>query len=126
MDVGRRKTILFLEDEEEFLRALSNVLRERGYKVIEVISAEQAFKKMSEVTPDLIVADIKLPGINGFDFFEAVRKNDKYRSIPFIYLTAFNNLQAAMKAKADGAADYITKPFELEYLIVRIGELLPP
>ncbi len=93
---------------------------------MEVISAEHAFDKFLKVTPNLIVADITLPCLNGFDFFNEIRKNDKYRGIPFIYLTAFNNLQAATKANADGAADYITKPLELEYLSVRIKELFPP
>lgn len=126
MMVTKKKTILFLEDEDELLTTLSTLLRDQGYNVLEIVSAEDALKKLNEATPDLIIADIKLPGIDGFDFFDAVRKIEKYRKIPFVYLTAFNNLQAAMRAKAEGAADYITKPFELEYLIVRIRELLPP
>jgi CheY-like chemotaxis protein len=121
-----QKTILFLEDEEEFLSTVSSLLRDIGYNVVEVLNAERALEILEKTAPDLIIADIKLPGINGFDFFTQVHRIDKYRKIPFIYLTAFNNLQAAMRAKNDGATDYITKPFELEYLITRIQELLPP
>jgi DNA-binding response OmpR family regulator len=123
--LDQNKTILILEDEREFLETLSNLLRDQGYKVIESYSGEEAVGKLSECKPDLIIADIKLPGIDGFDFFSKVRKIDKYQTIPFIYLTAFNNLKAAIEAKATGAADYITKPFELEYLISRVKELLP-
>lgn len=121
----KRKTILFLEDELEFLTTLSQHFRDQGYDVIDVTSAEKALEKLSEFIPDLILADIKLPGIDGFDFFSQIRGNEKHRNIPFIYLTAYNNLQAAMKAKSDGAVDYITKPFELEYLITRVQEILP-
>jgi CheY-like chemotaxis protein len=121
-----QKTILFLEDEKEFLSTVSSLLRDIGYNVVEVLNAERALEILEKTAPDLIIADIKLPGINGFDFFTQVHRIDKYHKIPFIYLTAFNNLQAAMRAKSDGATDYITKPFELEYLITRIRELLPP
>lgn len=121
----KRKTILFLEDEVEFLTTLSQLFRDQGYDVIEVTSAEDAVKKLSELVPDLILADIKLPGIDGFDFFSQIRKIEKYKNIPFIYVTAFNNLKAAMEAKSDGAVDYITKPFDLGYLITRVQEILP-
>jgi CheY-like chemotaxis protein len=119
------KTILFLEDEEEFRATVSILLRDLGYNVIEVFTAEKALEMLKTTVPDLIIADIKLPGIDGIDFFIQIHKIDRYRQIPFIYLTAFNNLQSAMKAKADGATDYITKPFELDYLIAKIGEVLP-
>jgi CheY-like chemotaxis protein len=122
----KKKTILFLEDEDELLITLSVLLRDQGYEVVETRSAEEALDILKKTNPDLIIADIKLPGIDGFDFFNAVHNDPRYKNIPFIYLTAFNNLHAAMTAKAEGAADYITKPFELEYLIVRIHELLPP
>lgn len=119
------KTILFLEDEEEFRSTVSTLIRDLGYDVIEALTAEQALELLKTRVPDLIIADIKLPGIDGFDFFSQIHKIEKYKHIPFIYLTAFNNLHAAMKAKAGGATDYITKPFELEYLITKIEEVLP-
>lgn len=122
----KKKTILFLEDEEELLITLSALLRDNRYDVVEARSAETALEELRKVTPDLIIADIKLPGIDGFDFFHEVHSDPRYREIPFVYLTAFNNLQAAIRAKEEGAADYITKPFDLEYLIFRVTELSPP
>ncbi|MBI5021876.1 MAG: response regulator [Ignavibacteriales bacterium] len=122
----KKKNILFLEDEDELLLTLGALLRDQKYNVLETKSAEDALKILKEYTPDLIIADIKLPGIDGFDFFHAVHQNPSYKKIPFIYLTAFNNLKAAIRAKEEGAADYITKPFDLEYLMVRIRELIPP
>jgi CheY-like chemotaxis protein len=123
--VKSEKTILYLEDEKEFLEAVSGLLRDLGYEVIEALTGEKALELLKIKIPDLIIADIKLPGIDGFDFFSQIHKIEKYRHIPFIYLTAFNNLQEAMRAKSEGATDYITKPFELEYLIAKIGDILP-
>jgi DNA-binding response OmpR family regulator len=119
------KTILFLEDEAELLAALGNLLRDQGYLVLEANSGETALKRLEEGVPDLIIADIKLPGIDGFDFFTEVRKRKNYESVPFVFLTAYNNLAAMSLAKTRGAAEYITKPFEFEYLVARIKQLLP-
>jgi len=123
--MNSRKTILVLEDEAEFLQTLGALLRDQGYDVAEITTGEEGLKWLQNRKPDLIIADIRLPGIDGFDFFTEIRKNSTYRSIPFIYLTAYNNLEAAKKAKQEGAADYITKPFELDYLITRVRDLLP-
>lgn len=124
--MSAKKTILFLEDEEELLTALGNLLRDHGYLVVAAESAELALKQLEEGTPDLIIADIKLPGIDGFDFFKEVRQREGFASVPFVFLTAYNNLAAMSFAKKHGAAEYITKPFDFEYLIARIKQLLPP
>ena len=122
----QQKTILFLEDEMEYLATLSSLLRELGYEVVETSKAEDALVQIGKHRPDMILADIKLPGADGFDFFEQVKKMENCGDIPFIFLTAYNNLAAQMYAKKHGAADYITKPFDFEYLIARIQQLTPP
>jgi len=124
--VNRPKTILFLEDEKELLSTVGNLLRDQGYNVESMVSAEEALKFVEKTVPDLMLVDIKLPGIDGFLFFDEVRKKEKLKDTPFVFLTAFNNLQAAMYAKDHGAAEYITKPFDFEYLITRVNDLLNP
>jgi DNA-binding response OmpR family regulator len=121
----KTKKILFLEDEAELLAALGSLLRDQGYQVAEAQSGEIALKKLEEGVPDLIIADIKLPGIDGFDFFTEVRKKEGMANVPFVFLTAYNNLAAMSMAKTHGAAEYITKPFDFEYLVARIKQLLP-
>ncbi len=124
--MSEKKTILFLEDEKQYLATLSSLLREQGYAVVETSKADDALAEIVKHRPDMILADIKLPGADGFDFFEQVRKMENCREIPFVFLTAYNNLEAQLYAKKHGAADYITKPFDFEYLIARIHQLTPP
>ncbi len=120
------KTILFVEDEEELLTTVTTLLRDQGYTVIDRVSAEEGLEVVEKETPDLLLVDIKLPGIDGLEFFREVRKQERLSTKPFVFLTAFNNLKAAMEARKQGATEYITKPFDLEYLITRIRDILPP
>ena len=121
----RLKTILFIEDEEELLSTLGNLLLEQGYQVVRAQSAEKALKTLQDTPPDLILADIKLPGMDGFDFFEQVKKQSSLTNVPVVFLTAFNDVGAMMYAKKVGVSEYITKPFDFEYLVTRIRSLLP-
>jgi DNA-binding response OmpR family regulator len=124
--MAQQKTILFLEDEDELLDTVGMLLRDQGYDVVDAKRGEDALDIVQKTTPDLILADIKLPGMDGFDFFQEVRKIDRCRNVPFVYVTAFNNLKAAVNAKKEGAAEYITKPFDFEYLVARVKALAPP
>ena len=121
----RIKTILFIEDEEELLSTVGNLLYEQGYQVVRAENAEKALKTLQEFPPDLILADIKLPGMDGFDFFEQVKKQSSLANVPVVFLTAFNDVGAMMYAKKVGVSEYITKPFDFEYLVTRIRSLLP-
>lgn len=120
-----QKTILLLEDEEELLNTMGLLLREQGYQVLLSNRAEDALTVARNSTVDLILADIKLPGMDGLDFFKEVRKIEQCQKTPFVFLTAFNNLKTAGEARKDGAAEYITKPFDFEYLMARIKQLAP-
>lgn len=122
----KKKTIVFLEDEPELLKTVAVLLRDQGYDVIDVVKAEDALILIKESIPALFLVDIKLPGIDGFDFFDQVRMMDNCTGVPFVFLTAYNNLQAQTMAKKLGAAEYITKPFDFEYLVTRIREIVPP
>jgi DNA-binding response OmpR family regulator len=127
MPMTLKKTILFLEDEKDFVDTLGSLLEEQGYAVVKTSKIADALSHVAKQRPDMILADIKLgQGADGFDFFEQVRKLEECRNVPFIFITAYNNLEAELYAKKRGAADYITKPFDFEYLIARIMQLTPP
>ena len=121
-----KKTILFLEDEPDLLTSVSRLLREAGYRVIERRTAEEGLTEISKRNPDLMLVDIKLPGIDGLEFFRTVKTMEQVKEKPFIFLTAFNSLKTAMETRRQGAAEYITKPFDFEYLLARIMDLAPP
>jgi DNA-binding response OmpR family regulator len=123
--MASQKSILFVEDERELLDTFGTLLRDQGYAVMIAESAEVAMQLISRSTPDLIIADIKLPGIDGFDLYRTIRTMDELKGVPFVFLTAFNDLRAAAYARTLGAAEYITKPFDFEYLIARIKMLVP-
>jgi DNA-binding response OmpR family regulator len=123
--VKEEKTILFLEDELQLLSTVGNLLLEQGYNVIKVTNAEEALRSIQSSAPDLILADIKLPGMDGFDFFNEVRKYRALDKVPVVFLTAFNDVNAMMYAKKVGVSEYITKPFDFEYLVARIRDLVP-
>jgi DNA-binding response OmpR family regulator len=122
----QQKKILFIEDEQELLTTISNLLHDQGYHVINAVNAEDALQETRHTVPDLILVDIKLPGMDGFDFFHEIRKSEQFKNVPIVFLTAFNDMNAMIYAKKSGAADYITKPFDFEYLIARIKDLAPP
>jgi DNA-binding response OmpR family regulator len=124
--VKTQKTILFLEDEPDLLSSVSRLLREAGYKVIDRRSAEEGFSELALGDPDLLLVDIRLPGVDGLEFFKKVKTMENLREKPFVFLTAFNNLKTAIETRKQGAAEYITKPFDFEYLITRIRDLAPP
>ena len=121
-----KKKILFLEDEDELLTTVGGLLREQGYDVVIAVKAEEALQVIEKTTPDMFLVDIKLPGIDGFDFLDRIQRMDRCRNVPFVFLTAYNNLKAMLDAKKQGATEYITKPFDFEYLVTRIRELVPP
>src|SRR5216684_4047076 len=120
--VKKKMKVLFLEDEKELVSAVSLLLEEQGYAVDTALSAEDALIMVRRSPPDLFLVDVKLPGIDGFEFLQQVHGMDQCKTVPFVFLTAFNNLQAMLEAKRQGAVEYITKPFDFEYLAARIRE----
>jgi DNA-binding response OmpR family regulator len=120
------KTILWLEDEKEQSSMLTNVFSEHGYVTLVSDNAKDALNILREVTPDLFLIDIKLKGDDGIEFFREIKKIDRLGKVPVIFLTAYNSLKMAIDAKKEGATDYITKPFDVDHLIDRIIELVPP
>lgn len=119
-----KKSILFIEDEEELLITVGNLLSDKGFDVICVKTGEEAISYLTDNKPDLLLIDLKLPGMDGFDIMKEVRSKESIASIPMVVLTAYNDLNAMMHAKKSGAADYITKPFDFEYLITTVSNIL--
>ena len=110
-------TILVVDDDERTQHMLSNMLRLEGYRVITAISGDKALEQFNYESPDLILLDIMMPGIDGYDLCQRIRE---FSQVPIIMLTAKDSEQDTIEGLDVGADDYITKPFLSKELLARI------
>ena len=118
------KHVLVVEDHEALLVAIQDILEAEGYVVSTATDGIQALQTMATGRPDLIVADIMMPRMDGHDFYREVRDRPEWVSIPFIFLTAKAERADILKGKELGAEDYLTKPFDPQELVVAIRSRL--
>ncbi len=112
--------ILVVEDNEIMLNGIRDILQMAGYQVQTAMDGEEALHLLESYRPDLIVSDIMMPRMDGYQFFSAVRANPKWIGIPFIFLTAKDQRIDVRLGKQLGADDYLTKPFEPEDLLIAV------
>jgi DNA-binding response OmpR family regulator len=110
------KVVLLVDDNPAMLNATYVGLQERGFKVEAVEGAEEALKRMHALKPSIVVSDLVMPGTNGFEFFESVRKEKEFTTIPFVFLTGIDDYHARRFGKQMGSTAYITKPVDLDEL----------
>jgi len=116
--------ILIVEDEESLLKLESILLSTRGYKVTGVSDGLAALKEIEQNSPDLILLDIMMPGIDGFEVCRRVKENPLTRSIPVVMLTAKKSFADQARGVEVGADAYLTKPFKSGKIIEIIEGLL--
>jgi two-component system alkaline phosphatase synthesis response regulator PhoP len=112
----RDKLILLVDDEPSILRATEEGLVDRGFKVKAVDGAEAALKAATALKPSLIVSDLVMPGTNGFELFHEIRKQNEFKTLPFVFLTGVDDYYAKKFGKEIGGSAYITKPVDLDEL----------
>jgi putative two-component system response regulator len=113
--------ILIVDDVNANLVVLSEIIRSSGYIARPVTSATQAVSAIDSLIPNLILLDISMPEIDGFVFCSMLKKNASTRDIPIIFISALNSKEDKMKGFRLGAVDYISKPFEVEEVTMRIN-----
>jgi CheY-like chemotaxis protein len=114
------KKILVIDDAEFILESTSSLLEFEGYDVITAENGAIGVKKAFESLPDLILCDISMPEMDGFEVLEQIRKNDNTHRIPFIFLTAFNEKSNMRDGMTKGADDYLVKPYTREEIVKAI------
>jgi DNA-binding NtrC family response regulator len=114
--------VLIVDDEESICWGLARLLTEAGHDVSVASSAEEAFDSVGERAPDLVVLDVRLPGMDGLSAMR--RLTHLAGEIPIVVITAFGNLEVAVTAMQNGAFDYLTKPFDLEQAAAVIDRAL--
>lgn len=114
------ENILVVDDNPNNLRLLINMLTQQGYKVRPASSGSHALVTIEKDAPDLILLDIQMPEINGYEVCRRLKANEQTQHIPVIFLSALNELFDKMTAFDVGGVDYITKPFQVEEVLARI------
>ena len=113
--------ILIVDDTAENLSILRQILAEQGYRVRPVLSGEIALKAVQANPPDLILLDILMPEMDGYEVCRRLKADENLRHIPIIFISALGELEDKMKAFSEGGVDYITKPFQAEEVLARVN-----
>ena len=119
-DTATKGNILIVDDTPANLRLLSSMLADQGYKVRSVTNGQMAITATRAAPPDLILLDINMPGMNGYEVCEHLKVDEGTRDIPIIFISALDAVQDKVAAFTVGGVDYITKPFQLEEVIARV------
>ncbi|VXD24773.1 sensor histidine kinase [Planktothrix paucivesiculata] len=114
-------SILIVDDNLTNIKLLLDVLNQSGFRVSIAKSGENALLKLQETLPDLILLDVMMPGIDGFETCRQLKENPKTKDIPVIFMTALSELVNKVKGLQVGGVDYITKPIEPEEVLARIN-----
>lgn len=119
-----RGNILIIDDTPENLQVLSATLCDRGYKVRGVINGKMAIRAAKSGSPDLILLDIKMPEMNGYEVCTQLKAQPQTSEIPIIFISALDEVLDKVKAFEIGGVDYITKPFQVEEVLARVEHQL--
>lgn len=116
--------ILIIDDSNTNVVLLEAVFSGKGYIVETALNAYEAFNSMEKEKPDVILLDLLMPKISGFDFMENIKNNDEYKDIPVIVISAVSDYDNVQKIKKMGIYDYIKKPVDIEELEEKVEHLL--
>lgn len=120
----RKTTILAVDDDSDVLSLYRLHAKECGYQTVAAKTAEDALTILQQVTVDLIISDVVMPGMDGHEFCRRVKDNDKTKNIPFIFVSAAPGLDELVTGYSLGADDYIHKPIEYEELIIKVKSMI--
>ena len=113
-------TLMLVEDEAEQREILSMMFESEGFAVLSAESAEKAIEILAGAHPDLIISDVKLPGMDGFSLYEHVRSAPSTKDISFMFITGYNDPLSISRVMKLGPVAYVTKPYKLEDLMTII------
>jgi DNA-binding response OmpR family regulator len=118
------KEILIVDDEPDVVVPIQFLMEQKGYRVMIAERGEYALDLIYQYKPDLVILDILLPGIDGYEVCEIIRLDPSFRDVKIIFLTARDREVDIAKGLSLGADAYITKPFLNTELVTKVGELL--
>jgi signal transduction histidine kinase len=113
--------ILIVDDNPNNTKVLFELLKQAGYRVLVAKSGESALERLQSVSPDLILLDVMMPGVDGFETCRRLKASPATQNIPTIFMTALSDATDKVKGLSLGAVDYITKPFQQEEVLARVN-----
>ena len=119
------KRVLVVEDHEENRQIMRDLLTHAGYAMLEAVTGEEGVAAAGRERPDLILMDIQLPGLDGYEATRRIKADPDLRAIPIIAVTSYALSGDDQKAMAAGCDAYVTKPFSPRALLAKIREYLP-
>jgi len=126
MAAARARLVLIVEDDKTTGDLLASAINDqRGYRAVTVESGDAALDVLGRIDPDLLVLDIRMPGMSGLELYDRVRADPRFRSLPVVFETGTGREHAA-ELRERGIATYIKKPFDLDELVRFVKRLVPP
>ena len=119
------KIILTVDDSASMLMLLKTSLTAQGFAIESANDGEHGFQRLGEVCPDLLITDINMPKMDGFELIEAVRREPQWRALPILVLSTEFSEEKKFRAREAGATGWITKPFDSEKLGAAIRRVCP-
>jgi DNA-binding response OmpR family regulator len=120
-----KKVILIVDDEPTIVTIVEDLLQIKGFDVLSAGNAVEAEQAIKAHRPDLILLDVMMPGVSGFDFCKKLKTMPEFNNIPVIFLSVMNKPEDLEKGKKLGAVDFVPKPFDPLDLVARIKKFLP-
>ena len=117
------RNVLIVDDSKTELMFMTDLLQKKGFSVRTAENAEDAFRRLAEEKPDLILMDVVMPGQNGFQLTRAISRDPLYADVPIIMCTSKNQETDRVRGMRQGARDYVTKPLDTEELLAKIKAL---
>ena len=119
-----KPNILIVDDDEKNIRLLKAVLMSENYQTSEALNGEKAIESIADTKPDLILLDVMMPGIDGFEVCRRLKAADETKMIPIVMVTALREKEHRIKAMVSGADDFLSKPVDQTELQLRVKSLL--
>ena len=119
------KKILIIEDDSDVLTVMGDLLKTHGYEAHMFSSGEKALEAIEDLLPDVVIMDLMMPEINGFEICKKIRSMNMVHNIPMIAITGYDSVDNRSRIFDAGIDDYLPKPFDVKVLLKKISDLIP-